>query len=551
MTQAGSPATQAADVRASWVPMLVIAMGQALISFNVAALPVSMGGIVESFNTPPTTVGTAFVTYSLAVSGFILLGARLDQRLGSRRMFRVTVLGFGAAMLVMALSTTATMMVATQGVVGLTCAALIPTLVVLIATHYQGRQQTQAVGWVGAAGASAAVLAFVIGGTVATFVTWRVTFGLLVVFAVATFLLSFRLKAAERRPDVSIDTVGVVLAGTAIVLITLGFNTLRTWGSLLARSTAPFDLLGVSPAPVLIVAGLVLGTAFFDWTHRRAAAGRTPLVALEVVDSPREWVAVIALFSIGAAEAAINFAVPLYIQIVQDRSSLETAMAMMPLMLSVVISAILVVRLYDRFSPRQLGRGAFLLVAVGTAWLAFVVRNDWSTVPVIAGLLTVGLGQGALMTLLLSLLVTAAPKELAGDVGSLRGVAQNLAAAVGTAAIGALLVGLLSTLILQNLVDNPVIPPEFKKAELQEQFDLDNINYIRNDQLKERLQETTATPEQVAEAVRINTESRLWALKIGFLVLSGMTVLTIIPCSWLPDYRPDEVSSDQEPSREE
>ena len=50
-----------AEVQASWIPMIVIAMGQALMSFNVAALPVSMGGMVESFNTPPTTVGTAIV----------------------------------------------------------------------------------------------------------------------------------------------------------------------------------------------------------------------------------------------------------------------------------------------------------------------------------------------------------------------------------------------------------------------------------------------------------------------------------------------------------
>ncbi len=58
-TQAVSPASAEAEVRDSWVPMIVIAMGQMLMSFNVAAIPVSMGGMVASFNTPPTTVGTA------------------------------------------------------------------------------------------------------------------------------------------------------------------------------------------------------------------------------------------------------------------------------------------------------------------------------------------------------------------------------------------------------------------------------------------------------------------------------------------------------------
>jgi hypothetical protein len=61
-----------AETRDSWLPMIVIAMSQALMSFNVAALPVSMGGMVASFNTPTTTVGTAIIMYSMGVSGFVL-----------------------------------------------------------------------------------------------------------------------------------------------------------------------------------------------------------------------------------------------------------------------------------------------------------------------------------------------------------------------------------------------------------------------------------------------------------------------------------------------
>jgi MFS family permease len=79
------------EVQASWLPMIVIAMGQMLMSFNVAALPVSMSGMVSSFNTPPTTVGTAIVMYSLGVSGFVMLGGKLGQRFGSKIFFQVAV----------------------------------------------------------------------------------------------------------------------------------------------------------------------------------------------------------------------------------------------------------------------------------------------------------------------------------------------------------------------------------------------------------------------------------------------------------------------------
>ena len=160
--QSRSAASLDAETRDSWVPMIVIAMGQALMSFNVAALPVSMGGMVESFDTPPTTVGTAIVMYSLGVSGFIMLGAKLGQRFGSKVFFQAAVALFLLALITMVISPTAEVMLAAQGLAGLAGAALVPTLVVLIANHYQGRQQAEAVGWLGSARAIAGVLAFVI-----------------------------------------------------------------------------------------------------------------------------------------------------------------------------------------------------------------------------------------------------------------------------------------------------------------------------------------------------------------------------------------------------
>ncbi|WP_425613708.1 MFS transporter [Anatilimnocola sp. NA78] len=537
------------DVKESWVPMIVIAMGQMLMSFNVAALPVSMGGMVASFDTPPTTVGTAIVMYSLGVSGFIMLGGKLGQRFGSKTFFQIAVAMFLAAMIMMVASPTAVIMLAAQGLAGFAGAALVPTLVVLIANHYRGKQQAQAVGWLGSARAIAGVLAFVTVGFLAA-INWRLGFALLIVHAAAILLLSFKLKPSTGNPDVKIDFLGVLLSAVAIICITFGFNNLRNWGLLLARDAAPFDLLGVSPAPILIVIGLVIGTGFLVWTHRHAFSGGTPLLSLEVIDAPREWAAAAALFVIVGTEAAINFSVPLYIQIVQGSSSMATSIAMMPFMLTVFFTAILIVRLYDRFSPRAIARAAFVLVAAGTLWLAFVVSNDWNVAPVIIGLITVGLGQGALVTLLFNVLVTSAPKALAADVGSLRGVTQNLAAAVGTALMGTLLVGLLSTMIHTQVIDNPTISPEFKQTELASQFDLNNINFIRNDQLKERLGQTKATVEQVDEVVRINSESRLRALKIGFVVLAGLSLLAIFPCSWLPSYTPGNVPGDAAPKKE-
>jgi MFS family permease len=199
----------------------------------------------------------------------------------------------------------------------------------------------------------------------------------------------------------------------------------------------------------------------------------------------------------------------------------------------------LVVRLYDKLTPRQIGRYGFILCTFALVWLAFVVRNDWSEIPVLLGLILFGIGQGALVTLLFNVLVTASPKELAGDVGSLRGTTQNLAAAVGTAIAGALLVGLLSAAVLSAVAEHPKLPPQ-----LRSQVDLDNVTFVSNDRLRTIMEGTTATPAQVEEAVQINTDARLRALKIGLLIMAGLALLSIIPAGRLPNYVPGEIPAD-------
>jgi hypothetical protein len=105
-----------------------------------------------------------------------------------------------------------------------------------------------------------------------------------------------------------------------------------------------------------------------------------------------------------------------------------------------------------------------------------------------------------------------------------------------------LLVGLLSAIVLTSVAENPVL-----SLELQSQVDLNSINFVSNDHLQGVLARTTATPDQIAEAVRINEESRLRALKIGLLVMAGLATLMIIPAGQLPNYVPGEVPVETQP----
>ena len=75
-------------------------------------------------------------------------------------------------------------------------------------------------------------------------------------------------------------------------------------------------------------------------------------------------------------------------------------------------------------------------------------------------------------------------------------------------------------------------------------MNLTNLNFFSDAQLKERLAGKTVTPEQLAEALAISAEARTRGLKISFLARSGLALLAIFPCSWLPDHKPGEVPSE-------
>src|SRR5690606_26414295 len=95
MAQSVSARAAETEARASWLPLVVIALAQLALVFNLATLKVSVDAIAESLGTSASAVKTSIVLHSLVVAAFIMLGARLTQRFGSHRVFRTTTATMG------------------------------------------------------------------------------------------------------------------------------------------------------------------------------------------------------------------------------------------------------------------------------------------------------------------------------------------------------------------------------------------------------------------------------------------------------------------------
>ena len=112
----------------------------------------------------------------------------------------------------MAFSRNPAMMNMAQLIAGLAAALLVPTLVVLIASNYQGKQQAQALGILASIPAIASGLAFVVAGFIATALSWRISFGMIFLQSLLVLVIELRLAPVPRQRDIKIDFVGVVLS---------------------------------------------------------------------------------------------------------------------------------------------------------------------------------------------------------------------------------------------------------------------------------------------------------------------------------------------------
>ena len=102
---------------------------------------------------------------------------------------------------------------------------------------------------------------------------------------------------------------------------------------------------------------------------------------------------------------------------------------------------------------------------------------DWGTLMVIIGLVIAGIGEGTMLTLLFNVLVSASPKEFAGDVGALRGVVNNVSSALGAAFAGVVAVSLL-TVALSSSLNRSSLPPQFNLD------NFDRVDFVTNAQLE-------------------------------------------------------------------
>ena len=303
---------------------------------------------------------------------------------------------------------------------------------------------------IGAVSGAAVAAGPLIGGAMTTYFDWRYVFIAEVVIMLGVVFCARMVTDATPRQSVRIDVVSVLLSSASLLLIVFGMLQSKTWGWITPLHTP--EIAGVAVAPLgvsltawCIAVGAVLASLFVGWQRRLVRSGRAPLVqtALFSIAPLRSGLAV--LGAQYAVTAGLFFMVPVYLQMTLGLDALQTGIKIFPLSVSLLLFSIVGTRLSRRWSPRRIVRFGQLILVLSATLLLGGVTSDLRGGLFATGMFLAGSALGLLASQLGNVNMSSVTEKDTSEVGGLQGVFQNLGSSLGTALIGSILIGALST----------------------------------------------------------------------------------------------------------
>jgi EmrB/QacA subfamily drug resistance transporter len=414
------PHVHAPADRRPWTALVLLAIAQFMVILDVTVVNVALPSIGEALGFTAGGLQRIVTAYVLFTGGLMLLGGRLADLLGARRVFSVGLTVFTGASLLSGLAWSPDALIAARAAQGIGAAMLLPSALSLITTIYTGPQRAVALGVWGALGGAGAAAGVLLGGVVVTLLSWKWVFfinvpvGLVVGVAAARVIPA---ATSRRRVGERLDIPGAVTVMGGLVALVYAIDGASSHGWTSARTLLP-----------LVLAVVLL--AVFAVVER---TGRSPLVP------PSTWrvrsLVSSAAVMLGATGILVGtfFLNTLFLQDALRASPLETGLAFLPLALVTLMGAHVASHLLPRLGTRILMAAGLLIAAGGALLLSGAPADAGYVADLLPGFLALGLGIGLTFV---SVSVTAmhdVGHEQAGLASGLMTTGHELGAALGVA----------------------------------------------------------------------------------------------------------------------
>ncbi|MFI5906922.1 MFS transporter [Dactylosporangium sp. NPDC051541] len=399
--------------------LALIVSCQLLLGIDSTIVNVALPRIAGDLHFEAAGLAWVLNAYTIAFAGLLMLGGRLGDALGRRRVFIAGVVVFTAASLAAALAQNPGQLLAARAVQGIGAALASPsTLALITGTFAAGPERNRALGISSAVISGGASLGLVLGGVVTAAVSWRWVFLVNVPIGAAIVLLARRRLPETPRHAGRFDVAGALTVTAGMLGIVYALIRAATAGW-----TDPKVLAGLA-AGVVALAGFIL-------IERRAAA---PIVPLGLFRDRRRASGYSALLLIGPSLIGPFFFLTTYLQQVRGLGPVATGLVFLPMTLGLFAAARTVARLLARFGPRLVIGGA-LTGLIAAELLLARVGPATSYLAVLGPLALVGIGGGLSFVPIYTLILSRVDGTDAGSASGVLQTVQWLGSSLGLAVL--------------------------------------------------------------------------------------------------------------------
>jgi EmrB/QacA subfamily drug resistance transporter len=412
-----------------WWILAVLAAAQLMVALDATVVSIALPHAQATLHFSSADRQWIVTAYALAFGSLLLLGGRLADTYGRKRLFLAGVAGFAAASAAGGASQSYAMLVTARAAQGAFGAVLAPAALSLLTTTFSHPdERRKAFGIYGGIATAGATVGLLVGGALTQYLDWRWTMFINVAIAAAVItggvvFMSSHIAEARQR----VDRAGAVLAGLGLFAVVYGFAHAATRSA----SAGWTDPQTIGP----IAAGVVLLVAFV------IAEGRVahPLLPLRVVLDRNRGGAYSAMLLASIGLFSVFLFLTYYLETIQGYSPVRTGLAFLPLTVTVLFSAgVSNTVLLPRVNPRLLVPAGLLLAAAGMALMTRIGLHSSYALPVLPSLLLIGLGLGMVFAPCYSLGTSGVTDEDAGVASAAVNVSQQIGASIGTALLNSI-----------------------------------------------------------------------------------------------------------------
>jgi EmrB/QacA subfamily drug resistance transporter len=429
-----------------WWGLGFILLAVSIVIVDTTVLTVSIPTILRELHTTVPAMQWVIGGYALTYASLLVIGGRLADMFGPRRLLIAGATLFGIGSLIASMATHVPQLILGEAVIeGFGAALLTPATLSILATTFVDRERALAFAAWGTALGSGSAFGPLLGGYLTTYHSWRWSFRINVIIAPIAILgtLYTVRRDSEDRERQRLDVLGAVLVAAGTFSMVFGFTQGNTYGWW--RAVSPFTVAGhaawpegapISVVPFAFVAGVALLTAFVRTELRKERDDQHPLFEFSQFRFLTFRYTVLSTFLMSVSQTGGIFVLPLVLQDVKHLTPIENGLWVMPMGVCVIIGAQIGGQLTGLLGSINVLRWGLLVNAAGLISEAFVLRADVPFVQLLAVFVVYGLGAGLFTSQLSKVTLHEIAPSHTGAASAVSSTARQTGSACGAAILG-------------------------------------------------------------------------------------------------------------------